>query len=307
MSNQRVCCCDEPTGVPWIVGELCGGGFGDSPFPVVRSSVVEALACLEGSHVRLYNGQCYIFDVLGEQTSIEGEPSGLFANAEATPYYCNCWLCEQDIDPVDPTPGNPDDGPPNCCPSDTGCTTFGANTVNARIVVSGRVFVRTRCGNNPPYTFIENEYEFEESFDATGSSCQVSGGGSVDKPSEDWARCVSPAPTQPRVSGAASWSSSNGMTSFSGIIGKMPNMPGDAQGNNFRLRALGGDSNLVGLSAAFGNYDVEEYRFDEAVFGDCMASGAASGRIVLSLNGDVNYVECDMVVRVAIDNLGECP
>ena len=307
---QMMCCCSSA--VIWIVGNPCAGGDPPLPAPVVRRDWLIENACFaEDSVVVKFDGVCYFFSLLtSDQIALDDPPDDVFVtDAEGGQLFCNCWLCEDDIDPDDPIVGNPDDGAANCCPSDTGCTTFGSNTVNARIRVQGRIFVRTKCSTDPdPEVFVENSYSFNEVFNVAGIACEVDAGGNVTKPSQTWTVCNPPNPsTNPFISGAVTWDATNGMLAFRGTIANMPNMPGDSGGTNFRLEALGGVSALQAVGGGWGSYVTDSYRYNAGTFNECQTSAAASGQIALSLNTNQNYVECDLAVSVAVDNVGACP
>ena len=303
MSFHRSCCCDAPTGVAWIVGQKCSDGtFGDKPFPVVRKSVAIDEACLLGTHVRVYNGECFLFDQGGTEVSIEGTPSGLFADAEAGDYYCNCWLCDEELDLKDPIDGDPNDGAANCCPNDLGCTTFGSNTVDTRATISGEFTVRTKCTSSPD-TFVENSYSWSTTLSDAGSTCSRTGGTNQFQGIETWTPCNPPDfTTNPRVTLSVDWDGDDGITSVVVTIENLPNVPG-----GFRIRLRGGNSDFVPVGAGWTNYDTDSYSYNEVVVGDCETQYAAAGSIELSLNTDANVVTCSMRVSGAIDNIGPCP
>ena len=301
MSFHRSCCCDAPTGVAWIVGQKCLDlSFGEKPFPVVRKSVAIAEACLLGSHVRVYNGECYIFSQTGTEVVIDGTPSGLFADAEAGTYYCNCWLCDEELDLKDPIEGDPTDGAANCCPNDLGCTTFGSNTVDTRVSISGEFSVRTKCNDG---SFVTNSYSFSTDLSNSGTACDHTGGDSELQGVESWTPCIPPGfTTNPQVSYSVDWDEDNGITEATASIDNLPEVPG-----GFRIRIRGGNSDFVADGAGWSNYDEDEYSYNEAVVGDCETQFAAAGSLRLSLNTDDEIVTMSMRISGAVDNLGPCP
>ncbi|MFI4854932.1 MAG: hypothetical protein ACIAQF_08155 [Phycisphaerales bacterium JB065] len=304
------CCCDTEVAIAWRVGRRCDGGEAEAPVPVVRLSYLdEIIGCgFLGSAVLLFEGECWYWALDSETVGIVGEPDGEeYVSAESGVSKCACFLCEEEIDLIDPIPGDPEDGAPNCCPSDTGCTTFGSKTVDARVRISGTVFVRTRCGNNPPYTYVENSYSFSDLLSDSGSSCLRSGGAGAFQGSETWDGCTGSYSTNPRLSFSASWDSSNGLNSVVAAIQNLPNMPGSGGGENFRIRLRGGDSDFTAVGAGWSSYDTDAYSYEEFVSGGCEDQFAASGHLELSLNGDQNQVTIDMQVVGVIDNLGACP
>lgn len=305
-------CCEEG-GDPkalWVKARRCDGETISDPVPVIRQSFLDAIdnCGFPSAAVLLFGGECYFWNADSEGVLLAGDPDGVsYIDAESGVSKCGCFLCEEAIDLIEPIPGDPGDGAANCCPSDTGCTTFGSNTVDARVIISGTMTVRTKCTSSPD-TFVEETYSWSDTLSDGGSTCLRSGGAAANQGLESWNDC-SPAPysTNPRVAFAATWNDDNGLVSASATIALLPNMPGDGSGNNFSIRIRGGNSDFVPVGAGWTNYDTDAYAYEEFVSGGCETQFAASGRLELSLNTDQNQVTISMKLVGAIDNIGVCP
>jgi hypothetical protein len=224
------------------------------------------------------------------------------------------WLSEDDVELIDPIIGGPG-GTPSCCPNDTGCTTFstllgGPKTVDARVRVKGTVTVVKKCGNEPPFTFVENTYSWDEFIEDAGQQCQRSSGARVVMASENWDDCGPGSSSTPQVSFSATWRGDSGLIVVTYSIFNLPNMPGRLIGGgvqNFNIRLRGGDSYFTPTGVAWSNYDRDAYKYNEIVIGDCETQFAASGHLELSLRKNVNRVKISMQISGAIDNVGACP
>jgi hypothetical protein len=316
MSNHRVCCCTfEPPSVLWEKARRCDGEAISDPVPVIRQSFLDVIdnCGFPSAAVLEFDGECYFWNADSEGVLLAEPPDGVsYIDAESGVSKCACFICQEGLELIEPIPGNPSDGAANCCPSDTGCTTFGTKRADARVRITGTVTVRTKCSSSPD-VFVENTYSFDDTLSHSGSAvtpCSRSGGSSASQGSETWNDCFSPFSSNPQLAFSASWDDDNGLTQVTATIRNLPNMPGIASGgqvSNFQIRLRGGNSDFIPLGAAWSNYDQDEYSYEEFVSAGCETQFAAAGRIVRSLNTDQNVVTISMRVVGAIDNIGVCP
>jgi hypothetical protein len=307
MSFHRACCCGDGGGAndTWVIGLRCDGGALVPPVPVLREDRWRQGSCgIPEGHVIKWDGVCYVWNSSSTSVNLPDGPDGTnYVDVETGPNFCFCFACLEDIDPVDPTPGNPDDGAPNCCPSDTGCTTFGANVVRARGTVTGQMTSRLRCGFSPD-VFVERTYNFSADFDFTGTACELNGSQTVTKTAQVWDTCTGTIGFTPRILLDINYNTDDGLIGATAILADTP-VAQSGTGTNFQLRLRGGDSDLV-YSGSPAVWTRSNYSFNEAVAGACENQFAASGAGRWSQSNGTR-VDFAMQMTGALDNLGSCP